>query len=138
MGGFPACDESVLREGMKRVAQLDSILLVHAEDPLRLASPAGTPALDLSGLRLSGAELQAISLALAIAGETECRLHIVHVSTARGVELIHEAQQGGVDASGETCPHYLLYVESDLERMGGIAKCAPPLRTPITRQTPSR
>jgi allantoinase len=134
IGEFPACDESVLREGMKRIAQLDSILLVHAEDPLRLASPAGTTALDFAWSRPAGAELQAISLALAIAGETGCRIHIVHVSTGRGVELIHEAQQGGVDASAETCSHYLLYVESDMERMGGIAKCAPPFRTAIDRE----
>jgi allantoinase len=131
---FPAADEQTLREGMKRIAALGSILLVHAEDPSRLAPPAGTSARDFIWSRPADAELQAISLALAIAEETGCRLHVVHVSTARGVELIHEAQQGGVDASGETCPHYLLYVESDMERMGGIAKCAPPFRTAIDRE----
>ena len=131
---FPACDEAVLREGMKRIAQLGSILLVHAEDPSRLASPAGPTARDFIWSRPADAELQAISLALAIAGDTGCRLHIVHVSTARGVELIHEAQQGGVDASCETCSHFLLYVESDIERLGGIAKCAPPFRTAIDRE----
>src|SRR5260370_27773042 len=111
MGGFPACDESVLREGMKRIAQLDSILLVHAEDPLRLASPAGTTALDFAWSRPAGAELQAISLALAVARATGCRIHIVHVSTGRGVELIHEAQQCGVDPRGEPGPRSLLYVQ---------------------------
>jgi allantoinase len=131
---FPAADEQTLREGMKRIAELDSILLVHAEDPSRLGSPAGGTARDFIWSRPADAELQAISLALAIAGEAGCRLHVVHVSTARGVELIHEAQQGGIDASGETCPHYLLYVESDIERMGGIAKCAPPFRTAIDRE----
>jgi allantoinase len=131
---FPAADEQALREGMKRIAELGSILLVHAEDPSRLAPPAGSTARDFIWSRPPDAELQAISLALAIAGETGCRLHIVHVSTARGAELIHEAQQGGVDASGETCSHYLLFVESDMERMGGIAKCAPPFRTAIDRE----
>jgi allantoinase len=131
---FPAADEQTLREGMKRIAELGSILLVHAEDPSRLGSPAGTTARDFIWSRPAEAELQAISLALAIAGETGCRLHVVHVSTARGVELIREAQQGGVDASGETCSHYLLFVESDMERMGGIAKCAPPFRTAIDRE----
>jgi allantoinase len=131
---FPACGEAILREGMKRIAQLGSILLVHAEDPSRLAPPAGTTPRDFIWSRTADAELEAISLALAMAGETGCRLHIVHVSTARGVELIHEAQHGGVDASGETCSHYLLYVESDMERMGGIAKCAPPFRTAIDRE----
>jgi allantoinase len=131
---FPAADERTLREGMKRIAELGSILLVHAEDPSRLTSPAGSTARDFIWSRPADAELQAISLALAIAGEAGCRLHVVHVSTARGVELIHEAQLGGIDASGETCPHYLLFVESDMERMGGIAKCAPPFRTAIDRE----
>jgi allantoinase len=131
---FPAADEHTLREGMKRIAQLGSILLVHAEDPSRLAVASVTTPRDFIWSRPADAELQAIALALAIAGETGCRLHIVHVSTARGVELIHEAQQSRVDASGETCPHYLLYVESDMERMGGIAKCAPPFRTAVDRE----
>jgi len=55
-----------------------------------------------------------------------------------GVELLgrlaREAQERGVDVSGETCPHYLLYVEDDMERMGGIAKCAPPFRTALDRE----
>jgi allantoinase len=131
---FPAAGEQTLREGMKRIAELGSILLVHAEDPSRLASPAGPTPRDFIWSRPADAELEAIAQAIAIAGETGCRLHIVHVSTARGVELIHEAQHGGVDASGETCSHYLLYVESDMERMGGIAKCAPPFRTAIDRE----
>jgi allantoinase len=131
---FPAADARTLREGMKRIKDLGSILLVHAEDPSRLVPPTGTTARDFIWSRPADAELQAISLALAIAGETGCRLHIVHVSTARGVELIYEAQQVGVDASGETCSHYLLYVESDMERMGGIAKCAPPFRTAVDRE----
>jgi len=131
---FPACDANTLRAGMQRIAELGSILLVHAEDPLRLASAAGPTARDFIWSRPADAELEAIGQAIAIAGETGCRVHIVHVSTARGVELIHEAQQGGVDASGETCSHYLLYVESDIERMGGIAKCAPPFRTAIDRE----
>jgi allantoinase len=131
---FPACDANTLRAGMQRIAELGSILLVHAEDPSRLASPAATAARDFIWSRPPDAEVEAIAQAIAIAGEIGCRLHIVHVSTARGVELIDEAQQRGVDASGETCSHYLLYVESDMERMGGIAKCAPPFRTAIDRE----
>ena len=34
----------------------------------------------------------------------------------------------GVDVSCETCPHYLALTEDDLERLGAVAKCAPPLR----------
>jgi allantoinase len=127
---FPACDEHTLREGMKRIARLGSILLVHAEDPALIASnPRGSGPRAFAASRPAKAELSAISRAIHLADETGCRLHIVHVSTARGAELIGEAQARGADVSGETCPHYLLYVEDDLERLGGLGKCAPPFRS---------
>jgi allantoinase len=130
---FPACDDSSLLAGMKRIARLGSILLVHAEDPRTVEAEArkatGTGARDFVRSRPPEAELEAISRAVALAAETGCRLHVVHVSTARGAELISEARARGVDVSGETCPHYLLYVEDDLERLGGRGKCAPPFRT---------
>jgi allantoinase len=75
------------------------------------------------------AELEAIGRALALAGETGCRLHVVHVSCASGVRLMAEARARGVDASCETCPHYLVLTDEDVERLGPVAKCAPPLRS---------
>jgi len=133
---FPQSDDRTLREGMKRIAQLDSILLLHAEDAAmiddltRRALAAGRKSpRDFIRSRPAAAELEAISRAISIAGETGCRIHIVHVSTARGVQLVTEAQAGGVDVSCETCPHYLLYTEEDIERLGGLGKCAPPFRT---------
>jgi allantoinase len=128
---FPGCDERTLREGMKRIAQLDSILLVHAESPAMLGSPKGAAARDFIASRPPEAELSAIHDAISWARDAGCRLHVVHVSTAEGMRLIEEAD--GVDVSGETCTHYLLYTEDDLERIGGRAKCAPPLRTRADR-----
>jgi allantoinase len=126
---FPASDERTLREGMKRIAELDSILLVHAEEPSEMREPAGPTARDFIASRPARAELAAITRAIEIAGATGCRLHIVHVSTARSAELIDAARRLGADVTGETCPHYLLYSAEDLERLGGLAKCAPPFRT---------
>lgn len=120
---FPACDERTLREGMKRIAELDSILLVHAEDPALLHEPAGPTARDFVESRPPEAEIKAIELCVALSEETGCALHIVHVSTARGGVVSYV---GNVTA--ETCPHYLLYTESDIDRLGGLAKCAPPMR----------
>jgi allantoinase len=131
---FPASDLITLREGMKRIAALGSILLVHAEDPARLLEPRGTGALDFARSRPPEAERSAIAQAIELADATGCRLHVVHVSTARGLKVIREAQERGLDVSGETCPHYLLYVEEDLERIGGAAKCFPPFRTGADRQ----
>jgi allantoinase len=56
------------------------------------------------------------------------RLHICHVSTPRGVELVTAARRAGLDVTAETCPHYLLLDESELARRGGEAKINPPLR----------
>jgi allantoinase len=138
---FPGCDERTLREGMLRIAALGSILLLHAEDPQivdslsRKAIAAGrTGARDFIRSRPAGAELEAISRAISIAGETRCAIHIVHVSTADGIHLIREAQTRGIDVTGETCPHYLLYTEDDIERLGGLGKCAPPFRTDEDRE----
>ncbi len=126
---FPACDEWTLREGMKRIAELDSILLVHAEDPAKLSEPKGTTARDFLDSRPWEAELSAVHNAISWAREAGCRLHIVHVSWIPSAALIQVARENGGDVSGETCPHYLLYSEDDLEGMGGLGKCAPPFRT---------
>lgn len=42
--------------------------------------------------------------------------------------MVVAARERGVDVSCETCPHYLVMTEEDLERLGAVAKCAPPLR----------
>ena len=131
---FPASDLNTLREGMKRIEALDSILLVHAEDPAHLLELTGTGALDFIRSRPPDAEWSAIAQAIDLADSTGCRLHVVHVSTARGLDLIREAQEKGLDVSGETCPHYLLYTEEDLQRLGGVAKCTPPFRTAADRE----
>ena len=131
---FPSSDRGTLLEGMKRIAALGSILLVHAEDPARLLKPMGTGAVDFIRSRPPEAERSAIAQAIELAGATGCPLHVVHVSTARGMTLIREAQQNGLDVSGETCPHYLLYTEGDLQRLGGVAKCSPPFRSAEDRE----
>ena len=131
---FPACDEATLREGMDRIAELRSILLVHAEDPALLREAKGPTPRDFLDSRPAEAEVAAIATAIGMARETGCRLHVVHVSTARGADLIEEAVRRGIDVSGETCPHYMLYTENDLGRLGGLGKCAPPFRTEADRQ----
>jgi allantoinase len=131
---FPHCNRHVLREGMQRIASLGSVLLVHAEDPEHLHEPRGRTARDFVRSRPPDAEVDAIFRAIELAGETGCRLHIVHVSTAQGALLVQQARERGVDVSCETCPHYLLYVEEDLERFGGLGKCAPPLRAAADRE----
>ena len=79
------------------------------------------------------AEIEAIASAIAIAGEAGCALHIVHVSSGSAAALVAEAKAAGADVTCETCPHYLALTDEDAERIGLLAKCAPPLRTPAER-----
>ena len=133
---FPCVDDRVLSEGMKRAAQLRLPVAVHAESEAmthqltqeRLAR-GRTTIRDYLASRPIAAEVDAIRRALDLAGETGCALHLVHVSCGEGVQLIAEARRRGADVSCETCPHYLALTAADVEKLGPIAKCAPPLRS---------
>ncbi len=133
---FEAADDLTLYEGMARAAQLNRIVAVHAENDAitralaaRAAAEGRTGIRDYLNSRPVIAELEAISRAILFAEETGCALHVVHVSTGRGVALVAEARARGVDVSCETCPHYLVLTEEDVERIGPLAKCAPPIRS---------
>jgi allantoinase len=80
------------------------------------------------------AELEAIRLAIDLAAGTGCRLHIVHVSSGSGVAAVADARMCGIDVTCETCPHYLVLTEADMEQLGAVAKCAPPLRSQYEQQ----
>ena len=136
MDDFPCVDERVLREGMKRAAQLRLPVAVHAESEAmtrklgqEMLAAGRTAVRDYLDSRPVAAELEAIRRALELTGETGCALHVVHVSCGEGIQLIVEARRRGVDVSCETCPHYLALTEADVERLGAVAKCAPPLRS---------
>jgi allantoinase len=112
---------------MKLAKELGLLVAVHAEiDHPELCQ--GTTVRDYLALRPIAIELEAIRIAVDLATETGCALHVVHVSSAAGVALITEARARGVDVTCETCPHYLVLGAEDMERLGAVAKCAPPLR----------
>ena len=137
---FAAADEQTLRAGMRRAAELQLLVAVHAESEAMTAELTGrvraqgrSGVVDYLATRPIEAELEAIRRAIDIAGETGCRLHIVHVSCASGVELVCRARAAGADVSCETCPHYLVLSDAEMELLGGVAKCAPPLRATAER-----
>lgn len=137
---FPRVDDDVLGEGMRRAAALGLPVAVHAED--ERATRELTAAAREAGLagprdwlrtRPVSAELDAIRRAVALAAETGCALHVVHVSSAEGVMVVAEARTRGADVTCETCPHYLVFTEDDLEAIGALLKCAPPVRAAAQR-----
>lgn len=139
---FPGVtDAETLRAGMKRAAELGLLVAVHAEDEAvakKLTDAArargATDPRSWLATRPIEVELSAIKLALELAGETKCALHIVHVSSPEGIALISNAKRAGVNVTAETCPHYLLLNEGATIRQGAPAKCAPPLRPEAARE----
>jgi allantoinase len=138
---FAAADEATLLDGMGEAARLGLPVAVHAESDAmtstlaaRAVSEGRTTMRDFLTSRPVEAELEAIERALALAQETGCSLHVVHVSSGRGVALVVEARARGLDVSCETCPHYLVLTDEDAERLGAVAKCAPPLRPAEERE----
>ncbi|MFM1654630.1 allantoinase [Brevibacillus sp. B_LB10_24] len=132
---FQHVDDVSLFTGMVEIASLNSLLAVHAESTVicdQLAadkrSRNQTSARDFADSRPILSEIEAVHRVISYAEATGCRVHVVHASSRKVVEVIQDAKERGVDVSVETCPHYLSLTVADLERMGGIAKCCPPLR----------
>jgi allantoinase len=125
---FAAVDDDTLAAGMAEAARLALPVAVHAESPALLAAPGGRRWRDYAASRPVEAELDAIARAIRLAEDAGCSLHVVHVSSGEGVRLVADARARGIDVTCETCPHYLVLDEEDLDRLGAVAKCAPPLR----------
>jgi allantoinase len=138
---FSHSNALVLKRGMKIAAARGLPVGVHAEDDemtQALAEERRSQGKigwrDYLDSRPVEAELRAIRVALELAGETGCDLHIVHVSCPEGIDLIQEARDRGIRVSAETCPHYLLLTDDSVGKVGASAKCAPPLRDAVRRE----
>jgi allantoinase len=138
---FPAADDLTLYLGMERAARLGLPVAVHCENDQVTAGLARRALAEgradvraYLASRPAVAEIEAIGRAIALAEATGCTLHIVHVSTGRGVALVTAARARGADVSCETCAHYLTFTEDDVERIGAVAKCAPPIRSAADRE----
>ena len=138
---FAHSNGGVLKRGMKIAAACGLPVGVHAEDDemtQALAEERQSQGKigwrDYLDSRPIEAELRAIRVALELAGETGCDLHIVHVSCPEGIDLIRAARDSGVRVTAETCPHYLLLTDDSVGKIGASAKCAPPLRDAARRE----
>ena len=134
---YRSADRETLRRGAKACARRGLVLATHAESPdelarIRAITPPGPTWRDYVASRPESVEVEAVRMALEVAAETGCKLHVVHVTAPEAVLLIRDARLRGVDATCETCPHYLVLYETAMERSGSLAKCAPPLRPQST------
>lgn len=108
--GTYVSDAAVLEEAMRRASDLNMCVCQHALAP---------------GI----CEADAIRRDLSVCRETGCRLHIQHISTAAGVELVRAARREGLPVTAEATPHHLLLTKDDIRGDGGNYKMAPPLAT---------
>ena len=88
-------------------------------------------------IRSEEACVESSKLAIELAKETGARLHLMHLSTAKEVELLKEYMFGNCrtrQISGEAVIPHLYFSESDYERLGGFLKCNPAVKTERDRQ----
>ncbi len=137
---FPRADDLTLYEAMRTAARWNLPVAVHAESEeitagltSRIRAAGGRDVRAFLASRPVVAEVEAIARAALLARETGAWLHIVHVSSGKGVAAALEARARGARVTIETCPHYLFFTGEDMERIGAAAKCAPPLRSPEDR-----
>lgn len=128
---FPPVTDAGLLAAMTEIARLDSLLMVHAEDTDAIAEapPAhGSRYADYLASRPAEAEAVAVGQVARAAARTGVRAHIVHLSSAAGVQVLRAAQRAGVRISAETCPHYLALEPADIPDGATQFKCCPPIR----------
>ena len=129
--GSYVADDKVMEEAMRRAARLGMCICEHAMDPMEvkdgvirdcdLARSLHLPIIPVS------AETVAIRRDLSMCRVTGCRLHIQHISTAEGVELVRAAQKEGLPVTAEATPHHLLLSCEEIPRNDANYKMAPPL-----------
>ncbi len=126
-------DPLVMRRALEYVKQFDGVIAQHAQDPrLTIGSQMNEGEIS-SKLGLKGwpavAEEAIIARDVLLADHVKSRLHICHLTTAGGVEIIRWAKARGINVTAEVTPHHLLLSDEYAQSYDPIFKVNPPLRT---------
>lgn len=126
-------DPLVMRRALEYVKKFDGVIAQHAQDP-RLTQGAQMNEGEISSrLGLKGwpavAEEAIIARDVLLADHVQSRLHICHLTTAGGVEIIRWAKARGINVTAEVTPHHLLLTDESALSYNPIFKVNPPLRT---------
>jgi dihydropyrimidinase len=129
-------EEKDLKLILETLGKAGGKLLVHAEDNetieknvSAMINSGRTKPIFHARSRPVEAETLAIKRCIKMTRETDGRLFIVHMTSDKGIELVQQAQEDGLHVFAETCTHYLIFTERQLEREDGIKWiCSPPLR----------
>lgn len=137
---FPALAEADLEPAMRAAASAGLLVAVHAEDDEVIRNATAKvrdggrrdPSAWVAS-RPAVAEIRAATRACTAARKSGARLHVVHMSSAGVLGAIGLARQAGTDVTVETCAHYLTFDETDVDALGPLLKCAPPIRDGANR-----
>jgi dihydroorotase len=131
--GSPVYSAEIMRRALEYCRMLDRAVLVHAEILELTVGGVMNEGLVSTSLGLRGmpgvAEDIMIARDIMLSELTGGRCHILHVSTAGGVDLIRQGRAKGVKISGEACPHHFILTDDEVRRFDTNYKMSPPLRT---------
>jgi len=126
-------DPLLMRRALEYVKQFDGVIAQHAQDPRLTEGAQMNEGVIASTLGLKGwpavAEESIIARDILLANMVGARLHICHVTTAGGVEIIRWAKAQGMKVTAEVTPHHLLLTDELAQSYDPIYKVNPPLRT---------
>ncbi|GAA1392619.1 dihydroorotase [Luteococcus peritonei] len=127
-------DSLLMRRALEWVRPFDGVIAQHSQDAGLAGPGACCHESEISGrLGLGGwpavAESVIIARDVQLAELTRSRLHVCHISTAEGVEVVRWAKQRGINVTAEVTPHHLLLGTREVEGYDTTFKVNPPLRT---------
>jgi dihydroorotase len=136
--GLPVMDSGLMRRALEYALAFDIPVADHAEDVGLsrggvMNEGAVSARLGLRG-KPNAAEDVHVARDLLVAELTGGHIHLQHVSTRHGVELIRQAKARGVRVTAEATPHHLLLTDDAAQGYNTNAKMNPPLRTEADRQ----
>jgi dihydroorotase len=136
--GLPVENPLVMRNALLYAKSHDMLIISHCEDKQLVNGGCVNESFNgiMSGLRCSSPAAEEIMAArdIILAGHTNSRVHIAHISTKGSVNLIKEAKERGIKVTCETCPHYFAADDSLILGYDTSAKVNPPLRSQEDRQ----
>jgi dihydroorotase len=131
-------DSLVMRRALEYVKSFDGLIAQHAQDPRltqgsQMNEGAVSAELGLKGWP-AAAEESIIARDILLSEHVGSRLHICHLTTAGGVELVRWAKARGIQVTAEVTPHHLLLTDEKARSYDPIYKVNPPLRTDLDVQ----
>ncbi len=130
--GRPVSDARMMRLGIEYASDFGLLCLSHCEDKSLVDGGVVNEGYNstLAGLKGIPRAAEEIMLAreIILAETLHKRVHICHVSTKGGVQLLREAKARGVAVTAETCPHYFSLTDDVIMSYDANTKVNPPLR----------